>query len=182
MSSKRNKKSASTEVVAYIIVISIIVVTLCAIYYVYTAQKLSVLSPEELQVSQNNSQARIIPPTPTPTPRAIPSGKHGFSISTSQNGPQFSRGFLDPYDPAIGTKQVITLQLTDTKPIQKAWITIQTDHKTSKPIYFQKTDGSEQSGEWQATWTVDDSYLYTYAMTFFAQSANGVSSVPALFR
>jgi hypothetical protein len=89
---------------------------------------------------------------------------------------------LDPYDPGRGSKQTITLFFTDTQPVQKVWATVKTDNKVHPPIQFTRINGSDLGGEWQGSWTVDDTYLYTYMITFEAESNNGKTKVESLFR
>jgi hypothetical protein len=106
-------------------------------------------------------------------PKAIPHGKIPFSATTTWPGPKFTGGSFDPYDPAKGSTMVITISVNDTQPVQKVWANVTSDHKTSATIPFHRVTGTDLSGDWQGTWTVDDTYLYTYMVTIQAQSANG---------
>lgn len=182
MAANKLSQTSTGRLLSYGVILAVVGVTLAAIVYVYKAQQLAMM-PEEMQ-NELPASADIPPPppTPTPTPRAIPHGKWGFTISTSQPGPKPGTGYLDPYDPATGTKQRIVLHLTDSVPVKNATVIIRTDNKTSATIPFTRIDGTELSGDWEASWTVDDTYLYTYIMTFEAISDNGKTRVESTFR
>lgn len=104
--------------------------------------------------------------TPLPSfssaPRPIPTGKQTFSVSMGKkSGPKIRTGTIDPYDPKKGSKQTISVMVQSKNPITITKITMQTDTK-SKEVAMQLTSGTVTDGIWEGTWTVDDTYLYTY--------------------
>ncbi|MFZ2024658.1 MAG: hypothetical protein WAV51_00020 [Microgenomates group bacterium] len=108
---------------------------------------------------------------PTPTPRAIPHGKIGFSVGGSTpNAPTFSRGYLDPYDPTKGTTQIISIDLTDKTGVLEVVGTVLTDHG-QQPVTFSLAEGTAQKGRWEARWVINDTYLYTYNLKIVAKNA-----------
>lgn len=120
--------------------------------------------------------------TPTPSPNPIPHGLKGFSVNTSnKNGPQMSRGFLDPYDPDLAATQTFSIKLKDTQPIQSASVIFKTDNKT-RIIPLDLVEGTYLDGRWQGVWVIDDSYLFTYHAIIEANSSNGTSSVDITLR
>ncbi len=176
---KSSKQASQSQITAALIAILLIIgATAFAWYWMQNQAPLK----EESQTGQKVALEPTKVPTPTPTPRPIPHGKWGFGVSTSQRGPQLGRGYLDPYDPAYGAKQIITLYASDDKAVQSVRATIKTDTKVHQPIEFTRINGSDLGGEWQGSWTVDDTYLYTYSMVFEAQSQNGKTQVESTFR
>ena len=124
MATNASSKGKTNEIVSYLVVIVVIGVALAAIIYVYKAQQLSTLPPEEsqtVQTAQNNTTPK---PTATPMPKAIPHGKIPFSATTTWPGPKFTGGSFDPYDPAKGSTMVITISVNDTQPVQKVWANV----------------------------------------------------------
>jgi len=111
-------------------------------------------------------------PSPTPTPKPIPHGKIPFTISGGKTGPQLSSGYIDPYDPAKGTVQVFHISASDTEPITSFTGELLTDHGVQN-LVFSLVSGTPTSGEWEARWTVSDTYLYTYDLKLMATSASG---------
>ena len=115
-----------------------------------------------------------ITPTPIPSPRPIPSGKKTFSVSSGKKtGPQFQSGAIDPYDPKMKGTQTISVTIVSTNPVTLATLSMQTDTKTKK-VPMEMVSGTATNGTWAGTWTVDDSYLYTYVATITA--ADGTES------
>lgn len=121
-------------------------------------------------------------PTPTPLPNPIPHGKKGFSVSSSNPGPKMGRGTIDPYDPAIGATQSISIAVVDKiNPVTAVSVTTQTDHETNT-FPMSLISGTTESGVWSATLTVSDTYDYMYKATLTAVSASGTNSVTITLR
>lgn len=133
-------------------------------------------------ISKTGTKTAMITPTSTPTPRAIPHGKIGFSVGGSKpNAPTFGRGFLDPYDPAKGTKQIISIELTDKVGVHTVTGTMITDHE-QQPITFSLVEGTAQKGRWEATHIVQDSYSYIYNLKILAKNTNSTDQVDITLR
>lgn len=110
-------------------------------------------------------------PTPTPIPRPIPHGKKVFSAGQSDKTvPQFSKGSIDPYDPANGATQTVIITVKHTQPVTKVTAILKTDHTISTPVPFTLTSGTTTNGTWQGSWTVTDTYLYKYQLVLQAES------------
>lgn len=168
MNSSSKKSDASEgQLIAFFVAILVIIGLTGGAWMWMQRQQLPEEKTENLQ-----SQLNTIP-TPTPKPKPIPHGKITFTASTTWPGPKFSGGSFDPYDPSQGGSMVITVAASDTQPVQTMWATVKTDNKTSAKIPFTRVSGSDTNGEWQGTWKVDDTYLYTYIVTVEADSANG---------
>lgn len=121
-------------------------------------------------------------PTPTPTPKPIASGKQSFTVSSGKKtGPQFLKGEINPYDPAIGSHQLWTIQLKSVKPVTRASLTITTD-KTAKTLPLELKEGSPTDGVWTATWIAGDTYLYTYTARFTASDGTEENTVELTLR
>lgn len=131
-----------------------------------------------------NQGTSLPEPTPTPIPpRPIPHGKIGFTVGQSDKTvPLFGRGFVDPYDPAKGSTQTVTIAVKYTKPVTKVTAVLKTDNNISQPYPFKLISGSDTEGEWQGSWQITDTYLYTYALVFNAESSNKSGSVEVTLR
>ncbi len=109
-------------------------------------------------------------PTPTPTKRPIPSGRKRFSSFSF-----LSEGWVDPYDPAVGSSQTVELHLVDSKGIATVNIVVQTDtSRTTFPLNL--ATGTSTNGVWQGSWIVNDTYDYTYVESITVVNAEGTVS------
>jgi len=142
-------------------------------------------------LSQSSFLSKIFPsasapapsPSPLPSPRPIPHGAKGFTVGQSDKTvPQFSKGSIDPYDPAPGATQTVTINVKHSQPITKITAVLKTDNASSQPYSFKLVKGSDTNGEWQGSWQVEDTYLYTYALTLNAASASDPASVTITLR
>jgi len=169
------------------ILLLLLVLLLSSLVIYYTSRNKNDLSnktngPSSIE-SGKKPKAPTSTPTPTPTPRAIPHGKWGFGVGQGDKTvPQFRRGFLDPYDPLKGGTQTVTVNVKHGLPVTKVIGILKTDHKTSQPYEFKLVSGTNTDGQWEGTWTVDDSYLYTYLLTLKAESSDKSSSVDITLR
>lgn len=129
-----------------------------------------------------SSPSATIKPSPRPSPRPIPHGKIGFTVGGGpSSGPVFGRGYLDPYDPQNGQKQLLGINISDTAPITSASITMFTDNK-ERAVSLNRVSGTDINGTWEGSWNVDDTYLYNYHMIIKAVSSKGTSSVDITLR
>ena len=86
--------------------------------------------------------------SPSPSPRAIPSGKKGFTVSQGDKTvPQLRQGFIDPYDPAKGGTQTVTIEVKHGQPVSEVTAILQTDNTTSQPYSFKLIDGTNTDGK-----------------------------------
>lgn len=121
----------------------------------------------------------MITPTPSPTPKPLPSGKQTYRFSHGQNvtGPKPQTVVVDPLTPAPGEKQTVTVIIASDSPIIEAKATLDTDHDSN--IYPLT---ASQGETWEATWTINDSYDYTYYLHLFLKSADGTFENGLRFR
>jgi hypothetical protein len=147
------------------------------------ASQVSVVQPQETPLPPTPTPTPKPTPTPTPTPRPIPHGKMAFTSSQSdRTAPQLSTGSIDPYDPASGTTQTVTITVKHTQPVTKVTAVLKTDHKTSAPISFTLVSGTNTDGQWKGSWQVTDTYLYTYKLTLEATSGTKTGTVVITLR
>jgi len=112
-------------------------------------------------------------PQPTPTPRPIPHGKISFSVSGNNiQGPRFGAGFLDPYDPAQKTDQIIQVDVSSSVPVVSVYGIMISDHRKQQ-FPFVLGAGTTLQGTWKGIWQVNDTYLYNYTLEIHALSAQG---------
>jgi hypothetical protein len=122
-------------------------------------------------------------PTPTPTPRPIPHGPIDFTVGqTDKTVPQFGKGTINPYDPENGTTQTVTIAIKHTQPITMVTAKLKTDHMVSAPIPFTLMSGTNTNGQWQGSWKMTDTYLYTYQLILEATSETKTGTVEITLR
>ena len=160
-----------------------IAVILGAALYAYRIQKTLQLPQKEMQTQPNLKQSPSPTLTPTPKPAKLFHGKDTYSISHGNlyKGPDIHQVTLDPLDPAVGARQIITVNMRHVYDVTKAYLTIGTDSKsTILPLTL--VSGTAQNGNWQATWTIPETYNYNYIVTVFAQSKYDQASIPLEIR
>jgi cytoskeletal protein RodZ len=122
-------------------------------------------------------------PTPTPTPRPIPHGPTDFTTSQSDKTvPQLREGLIDPYDPAKGATQTVTIRVIHTQPVTKVTAVLKTDHAVAAPVPFALISGTATDGKWQGSWQITDTYLYTYVLELEATSGTKTGSTVITLR
>jgi len=176
----KRRKNSRCLLISILIFLLFILLSITA-FYLYNKQSGTKLS----QLISSPSPPSIPSPTPTPSPspRAIPHGKIGFSVSQAdKTKPQFRMGYIDPYDPAQGSKQTVTIHVKDEQPITEVTAILKTDNTVSEPYSFQLISGSATDGQWQGSWIVNDTYLYTYSLILKATSSRGQSIVESVLR
>lgn len=182
-----NRKKIILELAILFILIGLIVFI---ILKYYRSTILTFEKPGE-QTVENSSQPKQPSPKPSPTPspsplpspKPIPHGKIGFTVSQSdKTKPQLNQGSLNPYDPTQGSLQTVTISAKDEQPITQVTAVLKTDNTVSQPVSFKLIDGSATDGTWQGSWTVADTYLYTYNLVLTAVSSRGQTSVEITLR
>jgi hypothetical protein len=122
-------------------------------------------------------------PSPTPTPRPISHGPKEFTVGqTDTTVPQMRGGRIDPYDPARGATQTVTISIKHTSPVTRVTAELDTDHDESPPIPFTLVSGTALDGTWKGSWQVTDTYLYTYILELKAISGSKTASVVMTLR
>ena len=150
-------------------VILVSILTVVAIAFVITLWQLKVF-PFDGSVKNPFQQKST---TPTFTPRPIPHGPKGFSVGQSDKTiPQFGRGEINPYDPAKGTDQLVSIVVKHTSPITKVTGMLRTDDGDMSPVDFTLVSGTNTNGTWQGSWKVTKSYLYIYQLVFTATGSD----------
>lgn len=155
-------------------ILVVIVVVAAAAAYALFSQK---LIPQLQQPTVNPSPEAT--PMPTPTPTTLISGKETYKISQGPAfvGPKVSQAVIDPLDPGKGNKQIVTVSTNYTSPIDFVTIKLITD-TTSQTYPLQLVSGTNTNGDWQGSWTINDSYLYTYIMEITAKSGGVGTPIP----
>lgn len=176
MSSRAVVKKNKTEF-TFLLVLILLLVFLLVYFFLKNKKNLSENNLSSIESDKRSKQL------PTPTPRAIPHGKWGFGVGQSdQTVPQFRRGFIDPYDPAKGGTQTVTINVRHSTSVNKVSAVLKTDHTISQSYPFKLISGSNTNGQWQGSWKVEDTYLYTYALVLKAESSNKSASVEVTLR
>lgn len=177
---KSSKKQASIGQVAsaFIAVAVIIGASGFAWYWMKGQESLNQEKPKQ----QMGAEPTAIP-TPTPTPTKLFHGKDTYIVSrgSQAKGPNISEISLDPLDPAVGAKQILSVKVTHDTPIIEVIVKLRTDTKTTN-LTLVRIEGSELGGTWTTTWTVPESYLYNYTATITAKSAKDEATIPITIR
>lgn len=115
-------------------------------------------------------------------PNPIPSGYKTFSVSGGNGkGPSLRHGFINPYDPDLHQQQTIGIFVAGDLPVESVDIVLITDNERIKyPANL--VDGTVYAGTWQATWIMNDSYLFNYHSIIEASDALGTRSVNITLR
>jgi len=163
----------------------ILIAALAAVYWFVFAKGTATtgegpgIRPLSLLKTQSPS---LVPTEPPKTPKPIPSGKKEFIVGSSKKtGPQMSSGYFDPFDPKQGQKQIASINIKSDQPVTKVVLTIKTDNKT-RDVAMERKEGTDTNGRWEGTWTVDDTYLFTYFLTLKATSSVGTNSFDLALR
>ena len=184
--SKGGRYYRFTRVVAVILALTFLTLLILVLLPDLTERKYQNLISKKISEYKFafNQKKSTTEPTPTPLPpRPIPHGKIGFTVGQSDKTvPLFGRGFIDPYDPDKGGTQTVTISVSYKNPVSKVTAILKTDNDTSEAYSFKLVNGSDTEGEWQGSWKVTDTYLYTYALVFNAESSNKSGSVEVTLR
>lgn len=174
----KTKKTSKNRLPVWILVVGGILLYGALSYWLVTSFFLNKGTSVNPPFSTNSKKI----PTPTHSPRPIPSGKKTFSVSSGKKtGPLFGEGAIDPYDPKIKATQTISVAITGTKPVTTATLTMQTDTKTKK-VPMKIISGTNTNGVWEGSWTVDDSYLFTYVATITASDNTETNKIDLTLR
>lgn len=166
----------------FLLIIALGALTLGYIYFLGKNKSQSL--PPSLRRTVNLPNGIEISPSlsPTPTPRPIPQGKTEFSVSMSaKTWPKMTQGFLDPYDPPLSGKQIISIKANDTKPITSITATLKTNNK-SNSVSLSLIEGTNLDGRWEGSWEVNDEYSKYYHLIFEGVSGTGKSSIDITLR
>ncbi len=118
----------------------------------------------------------------TPTPRPIRKGMSRFKISGGiAAAPQFGSGSVDPVDPGQGNEQTLKINITSDSEVQSAKVTVLTDNG-QKDVPMELASGDKTNGQWQATWTIDDTYIYRYKLNLEATNNAATQETSLLLR
>lgn len=138
-------------------------------------------APRDIEISREKlpspSPFPIATPKKTPAPLKQGKGTYNISQGSEVSGPRITQVSLDPLDPKKGEKQTISVKTFHTSPITQVKITLVSDNKTQTLPPLSLVSGTNLDGEWQVTWTVDDTVLYKYILTITSASSSGQSSV-----
>ena len=123
-------------------------------------------------------------PTPgAPVIYPLPTGKQEYTgqYGPAAKGPKIQKAYVDPLTPKNGRKQTVTLLLKNDSPVTSATATLITDHKQVRGS-FTLVNGTSTDGTWQLTWTMIDSYDYTYQIYMTLESSTGTWQGALTFR
>ena len=122
-------------------------------------------------------------PSPSPSPMYLAPGKQTYHISHGDKvtGPKPSKLVIDPINPTPDQKTTITVDISSNSDITKAQIILVTDND-SQTLDLKLIQGDKQTGIWQTTAKIKDTYLYKYLLNFNLQSSTGTYTGGLTFR
>ena len=170
-----HKHSGSTKVFPIIVAVLVLIV-IGAGYYTF--------KDSLILFWRETIRAQIVRriPAPTPTPHPIAHGVISYSGGGNVSGiPRYTNITFNPYDPANNTQQVITVNISSDTPVNSFYAILQSDHH-SNMIKFALTQGTNTSGTWQGTWTVNDTYLYNYELDLYGTNNAGTNKAQLMLR
>lgn len=120
-----------------------------------------------------------VSPTPTPTEAQrqpvegvgaaykLPTGvqTYKFNHGPLVKGPKIQTLVLDPIDPAKGSTQKISLEISSKSELTKATVIVSTDH-LNKNINLKFVSGTLEKGFYEGSWQVSDTYTTQYSLHF----------------
>lgn len=149
---------------------------------IYPGEKPLDEAASEIVPDQPSSQGDPNTFIPTPEPIRIPSGRVGFTVSGGKpDAPQFGRGYVDPYDPEEGQTQSFEISVSSQSPVTSVKAVIETDNQ-EQTIKMTLIEGANTQGVWKGSWTVNDSYLYTYNLALEADNEQGTQQTTITLR
>lgn len=172
------KKKSTVPIVIGVAIIAILIAEI-----IWAKGYLSRLSGSSAPQSTSSPTSSVPKATPTPAPKRLVQGRQTFSVSSTDKtkGPQFSEIVVDPYDPAVGRDQTMTITIADTVPVIQVTVTVATDEgRKSYPMKL--VSGGATRGVWQATWNVEDSHEVTYNASFMAKDSTYTDTVTLTMR
>jgi hypothetical protein len=173
---QREKRTYSQSALFPIALLIIAGIVAAQLYLMWKDGRLENLLP---LAQKNGSLSRTAPsgPTPTPTPRPLRQGRvtMNTSVSSETKGPKISTTIVDNNDPKVGQQQTLTSTYRHASPITSVTVTLVSDNG-QKAYPMNLISGTNMDGQWQATWTVEDTLLYTYSFIFTAKAQDGTQS------
>lgn len=172
------KKKSTVPIVIGIAIIAILIAEI-----IWAKGYLSRLSKESQTPPKSAPDTSILKPSPTPAPKRLVQGRQTFTVSSTDTtrGPQFSEIVVDPYDPAVGREQTMTIAISDKLPVTRVSVTVATD-KGRKSYPMKLASGEATKGVWEATWNVEDAHEESYNASFMAQDSNSTDTVTLTIR
>jgi len=118
----------------------------------------------------------------SPTPIIYPFLCHGtyefiISVGTTDKPKLITEGNLEPCDPEPGDAQI--LEVFSIPEAQDLAATIMTDTKQRKIPFVQD---QKKKNVWQASWTLNDTYFYTYTIIVHGKVRDDKQDVIIMFR
>ncbi len=119
-------------------------------------------------------------PTPTPTPIVLrpDNGTKGtYLISQVKNGgPVVKQVVFDPLDVKKGQSFTVTITMDAESSADQITGVFESD-TIKKNITFEKIAGVQGAQSWQAKFTIEDTVLWKYMLTFIAKAGDRSSTV-----
>ncbi|MEK9143072.1 MAG: hypothetical protein AAB481_00370 [Patescibacteria group bacterium] len=171
------KKKSTVPIVLGVAIIAVLIAEI-----IWAKGYLSRLSESSTTTPPSSADSAPKVP-PTQPPKRLVQGRQTFTVSSTDRskGPQFSEIVVDPYDPAVGKEQTMTIAISDTLPVARVSVTVATD-KGRKSYPMKLISGEATKGVWEATWTVEDTHEVTYNASFMAQDSTYTDTVTLTMR
>jgi len=116
-------------------------------------------------------------------PAAGPSARgEVFRISSGEHkGPDIRGGFVDPYLPKIGEKQILSVDVSGKRGVTAVQVVLNTDTRTER-YNLKMVGGTETDGKWQGMWAWNDTYKYAYNIDILASDGEVTSSASVILK
>jgi hypothetical protein len=120
-------------------------------------------------------------PVWTPTPVPILAGTQKYTISGGDQGlPQITSLVLDPQNPAVGKKQIISVSANNATPIKEVIVVLHLDNNKDFEYPLDLKDGTNTNGTWFKVISFPSAYNINYRVTVKARNENGLGNMSTI--
>ncbi len=121
-------------------------------------------------------------PVPPANAKPIASGSVSYLVSGKFTGPAISKVTIDPHDAKAGQQQKIRVEVSDSNPVTRVYVTVKLDTK-SNTFDLKLVEGTATQGVWEGSAPFPDDTLFTnYTIIENAESATGKSTTTTTIR
>jgi hypothetical protein len=120
-------------------------------------------------------------PVWTPTPVPILAGTQKYTINGGDQGlPTITSLTLDPQNPAVGKKQIISVSASNATPIKEVIVVLHLDNNKDFEYTLDLKDGTNTNGTWFKVISFPSAYNINYRATVKARNEQGLGNMTTI--